>query len=118
MRAKDEDRVLRLAIARGWLDERHVTLADPESDTISEDDAGRGRVEGFVRRGLLDAGQLATLAQEAGIDEAPNLHSTMPDPSPSSERSEPPELVPELETWDRYRVGRLLGRGGSGVVYF
>ncbi len=137
MNLPTESGLLRLAIAKGllrWEDLDSVADHLPDSSGSSS----TSPLEGRWIRALLDAGYLnpsivASLSAELETsrdDLTPDLgvnpwsrsssgrFSSQDVPSPGS--AEGLTLAPEhrfLADWTRYRVERLLGRGGMGTVY-
>jgi predicted Ser/Thr protein kinase len=135
MNGRRESSLLRLAIARGLL--RWEDL-DAVSERLAAD-ADTAPLEGRWIQALLDAGRLipttvAALSAELehAEDLTPDLHASrsvsdlfagreVSSPGARGETENPALTLPVeyrfLADWTRYRVERLLGKGGMGTVF-
>ena len=124
------DRIIQLALVRGHLSAAALEQARqdraPSDDTQPSSCANRphpdaaGLLDTLVRRGCLDESLVRRLAEELdGAPRTPPPSGPASDPTPTAPAGDggDPAFGARMAEWDRYRVIRLLGRGGMGEVF-
>ncbi len=113
------DRIIQLALVRGHLSAQALEQARAGSEAGPLADAP-GLLEALVQRRSLDESLVRRLADElSGVPRTPSAAGSVPGsfPHAAGEPGADAAFPARLAGWERYRVVRLLGRGGMGEVY-